>query len=168
MESCQSQMNAQLAKTTRWGASTVLIITPSSRTTRRDSRHSDKEHRLMGRRKEECSVVSVVLVQRMERLVTFVAIFRDSWFFTCSDKERKGGALSTWFLTLMALLVCVWGGSVLSWTGCQTWAENCSNGAGEFQYSSLLNATANPYFPALGPHSVVTEDLNEKNYVLKD
>lgn len=72
----------------------MVIMTLSSRTTRRDSRRSDKEHRLMGRRKEECSVVSVVLVQRMERLVTFVAIFRGSGFFTCLDKERKGGALS--------------------------------------------------------------------------
>lgn len=59
----------------------------------------------MGRRKEECSVVSVVLVQRMERLVTFVAIFGGSGFFTCSDKERKGGALSTRFVTSMSLLV---------------------------------------------------------------
>lgn len=80
----------------------------------------------MGRRKEECSVVSVVLVQRMERLVTFVAIFRGSWFFTCSDKERKGGALSTRFLTSMSLLMRtpVCGGSVLSRGGCLTREES--------------------------------------------
>lgn len=132
----------------------------------------------MGRRKEECSVVSVVLVQRMERLVTFVAIFRDSWFFTCSDKERKGGALSTWFLTSMALLV--WGGGAQCSLGqaarngmkalydtAAISAEYRCNSAGKFQHSSLLNAAANPHFPALGPHSAVTEDLNEQNYVLR-
>lgn len=42
-------------------------------------------------RKEECSVVSVVLVQRMERLVTFVAIFGGSGFFTCSKRKRVEG-----------------------------------------------------------------------------
>lgn len=70
-------------------------VAPSPRTTRRESRRSSKEHRLMRRRKEgrkeECSVVSVVLVQRMERLVTFVAIFGGSGFFTCSKRERVQG-----------------------------------------------------------------------------
>lgn len=79
----------------RAGATGRRTIAPSPRTTRRESRRSSKEHRLMRRRKEgrkeECSVVSVVLVQRMERLVTFVAIFGGSGFFTCSKRKRVEG-----------------------------------------------------------------------------